>query len=71
MRHPNADVRLAAIDNDLINTALLAYLAKNQDHYVRYSVAIYPLTCKSVLSRLALDDDSMVRKGVNENINYY
>lgn len=71
MQHPNADVRLATICNELMSLILLSQLAKDQDHYVRYSVAIHPLTSKKDLTRLSYDQNALVRKGVNENTHYY
>jgi hypothetical protein len=71
MQHPNADVRLAAIGNDLMDRSLLSELANDQDHYVRYSVAINLLTRKKDLLRLSQDYNALVRKGGRENINYY
>jgi hypothetical protein len=71
IHHPNADVRLAIIDNDLIDVDILSELAHDQDHYVRYSVAINLLTSHNDLVRLSQDFDALVRKGVRENINYY
>jgi len=71
LKHPNADVRLATIGNDLMDRSLLSELANDQDHYVRYSVAINLLTSKKDLLRLSQDYDALVRKGVRENINYY
>jgi hypothetical protein len=71
MQHPNADVRLATIGNDLMDRSLLSELANDQDHYVRYSVAINLLTSHKDLLRLSHDPDALVRKGVCENITYY
>ena len=68
IQHPNADVRLATIGNELIDTVMLSELAKDQDHYVRYSVAINLLTS---FVRLSHDPDALVRKGVCENITFY
>ena len=71
IHHSNADVRLATIDNDLMDRSLLSELANDNDHYVRYSVAINLLTSHNDLVRLSQDFDALVRKGVRENINYY
>jgi hypothetical protein len=71
IQHPNADVRLAAISNDLIDPAMLSELSKDLDHYVRYSVAIHPLTRRRDLSKLSYDVNALVRKGVSENMHYY
>ena len=71
IQHPNADVRLATFSNDLMNASLLAELAKDEDHYVRYSVAIHLLTSPIDLIRLSSDKEALVRKGVSQNINYY
>jgi hypothetical protein len=71
MQHPNADVRLATIGNDLMDRSLLSELANDQDHYVRYSVAINLLTSHKDLVTLSHDHDALVRKGVCENITYY
>ena len=70
IKHPNADVRLAVIDNELISPSLLTCLVKDRDHYVRYAVAIHPLTSKKDLIRLAHDKDTLVLKGVSENTLY-
>ena len=71
IHHPNADVRLAIIDNDLIDVDMLSELAYDPDHYVRYSVAINLLTSHKDLVRLSQDYDALVRKGVRENMTYY
>ena len=71
IHHSNADVRLATIGNDLMDTVMLSELANDQDHYVRYSVAINFLTSHKDLVRLSHDPDALVRKGVCENITYY
>jgi hypothetical protein len=71
IHHPNADVRLATIGNDLMDKVMLSELANDQDHYVRYSVAINLLTSHKDLIRLSHDPDALVRKGVCENITYY
>ena len=67
MRHPNADVRLATVCNELMNPVLLSQLASDPDHFVRYSVAIHPFTVKKDLNRLSRDTHALVRKGVSEN----
>ena len=71
MRHPNADVRLATIDNNLIDVDMLSELAHDPDHYIRYTVAINLLTSYKDLVRLSHDPDALVRKGVCENITFY
>jgi len=71
IQHPNADVRLATISNDLMDAVMLTQLSKDQDHYVRYSVAIHPLTRKKDLTILSYDVNALVRKGVSENMHYY
>lgn len=71
IQHPNADVRLATIDNNLIDVDMLSELAHDPDHYVRYSVAINLLTSYKDLVRLSHDPDALVRKGVCENITFY
>lgn len=71
IQHPNADVRLATIANDLMDAVMLSELATDLDHYVRYSVAINLLTSHKDLVRLSHDPDALVRKGVCENITYY
>ena len=71
IKHPNADVRLATIANDLMDISLLSELSNDEDHYVRYSVAINLLTSKKDLVRLSHDHNALVRKGVCENITYY
>ena len=71
IKHPNADIRLATMSNDLMDSSLLAELAKDEDHFIRYTVAINLLTSPIDLIRLSSDNNALVRKGVYENINYY
>lgn len=71
IQHPNADVRLATIDNNLIDVDMLSELAHDPDHYIRYTVAINLLTSHKDLVRLSHDPDALVRKGVCENITFY